>query len=402
VRVGALVGGPDRSARFLPLALGFLTTGLATAMASPFLALFLDRAVRTTPVQTTVFLAAAPLAAVVVSSMIGRLSDRLPTRGGLLAAAALAGCAGAAVTAVVRDYLVLLLVSVTLTAAASGTMPQLFASAREAFGNSARVALRMSSLRSVFSAAWVAGPPSSAALLQLGGFRVVFAATSAMYAITASTALVALRSRRPAVVPAADDVDDDAGPDAPRSTLWLTVAAFVLITAATVLAVQSLSLFLTTELGVGVDAAGWLLGLCAGLEIPLMLGLGVLSTRVPITRLLLIGAALGIVYRVLVAVSQSVWLPAVGQLLNAATIAAFAGLGVVHLQDLLPRHTGRASTLFSNTYPAGSALAGPVIGLAQASGYRMPYMVGAGLCALAFVLLLLAGPRVREPQDAVT
>jgi len=384
----------------VPLALVFLTVGLASAMATPFLSLFLDRAVHTSPVQTTIFLTASPLSAVAVSSAIGRLSDRLPARRGVLASTALAGCGGAAVTAVVRDYPVLLAVALTLTAAASGTMPQIFAYCREALGDSTRVALTMSSLRSVFSAAWVAGPPIAAGLLQLGGFRLVFAATSTMYALAAVTVLVALRRPRPADLVRADQPGDGQGLDAPRSALWLTVAAFVMITAATVLSVQGLPLFLTQDLGEGVGAAGWLLGLCAGLEIPLMVGLGALSTRMPVTRLLVAGAGLGVVYRLLVVSSTSVWWPAVGQVFNATTIAAFAGLGVVHLQDLLPRRAGRASTLYSNTYPAGFALAGPVIGLAQQAGYRMPFVVGAVMCALAIVLLMLARAAARTAQEA--
>lgn len=393
--------GPARRTRFLPLALAFLSTGLGAAMATPFLALFLDRTIRTTPGQTTVYLAAAPLAAVAVSTLLGRLSDRLPTRRGVLTFAGLAGSAGWAVTAMVRDYVVLLLATVTLTAAAAATMPQLFAYSREALGDSGRVALGMSSLRATFSAAWVAGPPLSAALVHLGGFRAAFGATSVMYAVTALIAFVGLRQPRVVPTDQPDEVDGSERPDASRTTLWLTVGSVVLITAATVLAVQGLPLFLTHDLGAGVDAAGWILGLCAGLEIPIMLALGALSTRIPITRLLVAGAAVGVLYRLLVVISTAVWLPAVGQLLNAATISAFAGLAVVHLQNLLPRHTGRASTLYSNSYPAGTALAAPVIGLSQSLGYRMPFVVGAGMCALAIVLLLLARPPEPAARDAV-
>ncbi|WP_199514797.1 hypothetical protein [Nucisporomicrobium flavum] len=43
--------------------------------------------------------------------------------------------------------------------------------------------------------------------------------------------------------------------------------------------------------------------------------------------------------------------------------------------------------LFTNTFPAGAVLAGPVLGLAQHAGYRMPYVVAAVLSAAALALL---------------
>ena len=74
---------------------------------------------------------------------------------------------------------------------------------------------------------------------------------------------------------------------------------------------------------------------------------------------------------------------------TAASIAALTGLGVTYVQDMLPRHPGRASTLFSNTFPAGAVLAGPVLGLAQHAGHRMPYAVAAVLSLTALVLLAI-------------
>jgi SET family sugar efflux transporter-like MFS transporter len=64
----------------LPLALIFLSVGLSSAMAAPFLTLFLTDAVQASPLQVTVFLVAAPLSSVLLSTLIGRLSDRRPIR----------------------------------------------------------------------------------------------------------------------------------------------------------------------------------------------------------------------------------------------------------------------------------------------------------------------------------
>jgi hypothetical protein len=85
----------------LPLGLVFLTVGISTAVVFPFLSLFLSTAVHAGPVKVTVFLVGAPLAGVVASTLLGRLSDRRPIRRKLLIVAALAGLTGTAVTAFV-------------------------------------------------------------------------------------------------------------------------------------------------------------------------------------------------------------------------------------------------------------------------------------------------------------
>jgi SET family sugar efflux transporter-like MFS transporter len=375
----------------------FLTVGLSTAMAAPFLTLFLDGTVHADAVHLALFLAAAPISTVVVATLVGTLSDRLPVRRPVLIVTALAGCVGTGLTAVLRDYWALLIVTVTVTALAGAMMPQVFAHAREALGDSDRVAMTMTSLRTVFSIAWVAGPPLAAILLNLGGFTLVYGAASAMYATAAVIVLTTLTDAPPPAPPtAAEPGGADPEGDAPGTVIVLTIAAFVLIRCATSLAVQALPLFTIRELHGDVGDAGLLLGLCAGLEVPLMLGFGYLATRIPVHRLLIAGTAGGLAYTALVLFADNIWLLGFGQLLNAASIAASTGLGIVYVQDMLPRRPGRASTLFSNTFTIGAVLAGPVLGAAQHAGYRMPYAVATvlGLAALGLLLTTGLGARV--------
>src|SRR5689334_18512654 len=98
-------GAVARAGRTLvPLGVMFFFVGLSSAVVGPFLSLFLSSEVHAGPVRVGAFLVAGPLAMVVSSSVLGRLSDRRPIRRRLLLGAALAGCAGAVATAFVRDY----------------------------------------------------------------------------------------------------------------------------------------------------------------------------------------------------------------------------------------------------------------------------------------------------------
>jgi SET family sugar efflux transporter-like MFS transporter len=385
----------------LPLGVLFLAVGVSTALFYPFLSLFLSTDVDAGPVKVTFFLIVAPLGGVLSSLLIARLSDRRPIRRRLLIAGAVAGLVGTGLTAVVRDYWVLLALAVTAFALAGSLFPQSFAYARQVLerDDPDRAALGISSLRTVFSLAWVAGPTLAAFLLEAGGFVWVYGTAALTYALAALIAIYWL-DEVPAPASAADDAPVDDRPDAPRWTLWLTATAFTLLQTPLTLGVQALPLFIGAELGGDVGDAGLLLGLCAALEIPLMLGLGLLATRLPLRGLLFAGAVCGMGYYALVAVATDLWMLFGGQVLNALLIAAVSGLGITYMQNMLPRHPGRATTLFTNSFPLGAMLAGPLFGLAQHFGdYRLAYWLGAGLCA-AGLLLLIVVRNERVPRPA--
>jgi SET family sugar efflux transporter-like MFS transporter len=114
-------------------------------MVIPFLSLFLSTDVHAGPVQVTVFLIVAPLASVIVSTLLARLSDRREIRRMLLIAASIAGVISTALTTFVRDYRVLLALTVTATALATTLFPQSFAYARQVLAATSRAGPRWAS-----------------------------------------------------------------------------------------------------------------------------------------------------------------------------------------------------------------------------------------------------------------
>jgi SET family sugar efflux transporter-like MFS transporter len=390
----------------LPIGLVCLAVGMSSAMVVPFLSLFLSTAVHASPAQVTVFLIVAPLASVVVSTLIGQLSDRRNNRRALLIAASIAGLISTGLTTFVRDYRTLLALTVTATALATAAFPQAFAYARQALGRdpTSRAALGISSLRTVWSLAWVAGPAVAALLLNVGGFAYVFGAGAVTYAVAGVMAIFWLKKTDSSMIPAAssDDASNLVVPDALEASRWtllLTAGGFTMLQCPLTLAVQALPMFISTDLGGNVADAGFILGLCAALEIPLMLGLGALTTRVPVRVLVLAGAGCGVAYYALVAATSRVWLLAAAQILDAAFIAAVSGLAISYVQDMLPRHPGRATTLFTNAFPIGAMMAGPLFGLAQHYGYRLAYSISTALCASGLLVLIMARPHVESMES---
>jgi SET family sugar efflux transporter-like MFS transporter len=379
--------------RLLPLALIFTVVGLASSFVYPYFGLFLTEAVGAGPVHTTAFLLAAPVSSVAMAWVVGRLSDSRPIRWHLLLTAALAGVAGTALTAVVRDYWVLLAVTVTLAAVAGSLFAQSFAYARQIMQGSdpSRAALGISTLRTLFSVAWVGGPPLAALVLAARGFGWTYGLAAIMYGITALVVLLWL-PRMPAPAVTATTKAGGSGPLVRRGPLFAIIASVALVQTAATLNVSAMPLFVTADLDGSLRTTGLILGLCAALEIPLMIGFGALATRVPIHRLLVCGVVCGIGYHGVAAAATAVWMLAAAQVLQAVVIATVGALSITYVQDLMPDQPGRATTMVSNTFPIGQVLAAPLFGLAQHFGFRLAYGLNLALCALALILLL-AGTR---------
>ena len=391
------------SRALLPLGLMFFAVGISVAVVFPFLSLFLSTAVHASPVQVTVFLVASPLTGVLISSALGRASDRWPIRRKLLIGAALFGVVGSLIAMFVRDYWVLFALCMTAYAFAGSLFPQSFAYARQILERDSpgQAAMGISALRTVFSLSWVGGPALAAVLLDVGGFRLVYGMAAGTYALAALVAVVWLEEvAAPAVVEAAPATDAPAGPGLPRWVLPLTIVAFVLMQVPMTLGVQALPLYIEQDLHSDASRAGLILGLCAALEIPLMLGLGALTTRFKLQTLILVGGACGTAYYAIAWVAPNLWVLAAGQLVNALFISAISGVGITYVQDLLPGQPGRATTLYTNTFPIGSIVAGPLFGVAAHFGYRSAFGMSTALCAAGFLLLVATAVRVRPSRTA--
>lgn len=382
---------PVRSRPFIPLVSMSLMTSVGYALAAPFLSLFLIKEVEAGPLEVGAFLLISALMSMVVSTLIGRLSDSRAIRRTLLVVAGVTGAAAWALFAVLRDYWLLLAVAVTLNAVASSQLPQMFAYARQLLerSGSAKAPLAMSGLRMTMSIAWVGGPPLGALLIVGGGFTGLFVASAVVYVLAVVVALAWLPELGPSPAPA-HDVERQSGL---RREVVFAALAFVLLQCATSLGVAAMPLFVTEDLGGTTGDAGLVLGLCAALEIPLMLGFGALAMRFNHRVLVLAGGAVALAYYGVMLVTEATWQVMAAQVLHAIVISAVMGVGISYFQDLAPDRPGYASTLYTNTAKTSAMLAGPLLGLAQFLGYRTAYGMGLVMSVLGLALLLAARRR---------
>jgi SET family sugar efflux transporter-like MFS transporter len=379
----------------IPLASVSMSVGLATALALPFMSLFLTTEVGASPFALGAFLLISPLAGLVASSVLGRVSDRRAVRRNLLVVCGIAGAVGSVLFAVLRNYWVLLAVSVTLLAVASSLLAQMFAYAKQSVerDGSGKAPLVMSVLRTLISLAWVAGPPLAALLFTKLGFGGLYAAIAVLYGLVAvlTVRLPELGGAQPSQ-PLAEQ-----GNGRPRRQIVYAALAFVLVQGASSLGVITMPLFITTELHGTPGDAGLILGLCAALEIPLILGFGVLAVKMDKHLIVCFGTVVALAYQGLMFLTTSIWQVAVLQVLSAVVVSAVMGVGITYFQALAPDQPGFASTLYSNTLTVGFMLAGPLLGLSQQLGYRTAYLISLAITVLGLVVLIMGRTRTTQP-----
>ncbi|WP_156213475.1 sugar efflux transporter [Lentzea aerocolonigenes] len=380
---------PLLSRTFLQLSVISVVSGVSMAFAMPFGSLFLTSVIGVSSVQLSVFLIASPLASVVASTIMGKLSDGRVQRRYMLVAGGLAGTIGYGLYSVLRDYWLLLGTSVIFVAITSSLLPQLFAYGRQV---SQGPSMTVSVLRTLLSVAWVAGPPLAALVVANIGWVGLFGASAILQF---GVAVLAILLPEPKAEPEQATVEETGHS---RAGFSIVMAAFVLLQGSVALAVSGLPLFVTANLEGTVGDAGLAMGLCAALEIPMMLWFGALANRMSQHKLVVIGAAISLSYHGLMVFTQAVWQVMALQLLHATVISLIMGVGITYFQSLDPERPGHATTMFSNTQIIGGMVAGALVGLAKEFGYRWIYGFSLSMCVLGLALLLVAG-RVRAAAE---
>nr|WP_052477835.1 sugar efflux transporter [Kibdelosporangium sp. MJ126-NF4]CEL14355.1 Sugar efflux transporter B [Kibdelosporangium sp. MJ126-NF4]CTQ88721.1 Sugar efflux transporter B [Kibdelosporangium sp. MJ126-NF4] len=374
----------------LPLASICVPIGIAGALTMPFLALFLSDEVHASSAALGAFMLVSPLAGLIASTLIGRLSDSRAIRRNILVAGALAGALGAVVFAMVRDYWVLLAVSITLVAISSCLLAQMFAYTRQSLergGNTSKASFGVSIMRTLISVAWVGGPPLAALLVSETGFEGLYFAAAALFLV------VALMSARMPELGLQPRAERETGGGTVRRQIVFAAAGLVLLQGGSALGVNAMPLFITDVLHGTTGDAGLVLGLCAALEIPLILWFGSLATRFDQHRIVLLGGSFALLYHTGILLTGAVWHVAVVQVLSATAIAAVMGVGLTYFQSLAPDRPGFATTLYANTLTVGIMLSGPLLGLARELGFRTAYLMSLVLAALGVVSLFLGRTR---------
>lgn len=377
-----------RQRLFLTLSVSILLIGISSSFYTPYITIFGKREVGMSPMALGFFLSASTIGGIVASTIIGRMSDKAQSRKKLLMIVTVSGMTGYAVFAFSREYVVLLLASLLFISFSKAIFPQLFAFAKdiELNGREENRALVNGILRSIFAVGWVIGPMLAAFLLDATNFTVLYLAIVLIFGVILLVVGLFVRDSR-------IDRAVSSGPLAINRKLVLGAASFSVIYLATALNSYALPLFVTETLGAPNKHVGYLLGLAAGIEIPLMIFGGYLVRHIGTLKLIKIGFVSYVAYVLSVLFIRDIAFMYPVQLLNAVAISQIMSIGISYFQELAPDQPGTTITLFNNTTGIGSVLGGLVFGaILTWFDYRTVYLFCVFFSVLALLLLYLANP----------
>lgn len=376
-----------------------LFQGMAISISAPFLAVYFTEELGVTAGTFGIFTAVTLLSGVALSMFIAKRSDAGLNRRRLMVICMIFNAVAFAGYIFIHDFYALLAYMTIFTAAGAPAMPQLFASAREAVSASSSPdhALANSALRSMFSLGFISGPLVGAALLSRFGFQGIFSMTTLIFLINA---LLVFSFVRPSAAKQLQPrIQQSAGLQRNARVMVPFLILTLLYTGHWANSLN-ISLFIVNTLGGTTQNVASVASICALMEIPFMLVLGLLSAKYDSKVLLGWGMVMGGIYYALVIGVGELWQLIAGQVLLAFFVAVISAIGISYIQDLLPDHPGYASTLYTNATTIGR-LAGSLAGGAAAQwlGYRHSYL----LCVVLVVcsLGLLLWPR-RSPDEKIT
>ncbi|MFA8821862.1 sugar efflux transporter SetB [Escherichia coli] len=342
------------------LIVAFLT-GIAGALQTPTLSIFLTDEVHARPAMVGFFFTGSAVIGILVNQFLAGRSDKRGDRKSLIVFCCLLGVLACTLFAWNRNYFVLLFVGVFLSSFGSTANPQMFALAREHADKTGREAVMFSSfLRAQVSLAWVIGPPLAYALAMGFSFTVMYLSAAVAFIVCGVMVWLFLPSMQKELPLATGTVE------APRRNRRDTLLLFVICTlmwGSNSLYIINMPLFIINELHLPEKLAGVMMGTAAGLEIPTMLIAGYFAKRLGKRFLMRVAAVGGVCFYAGMLMAHSPVILLGLQLLNAIFIGILGGIGMLYFQDLMPGQAGSATTLYTNTSRVGWIIAGSVAGI---------------------------------------
>ncbi|MCX8600709.1 MULTISPECIES: MFS transporter [unclassified Gilliamella] len=377
--------------------------GVAGALQSPTLSRFLSVDVNVDPRLVGLFFSVNAFASIIGSFLLAKYSDKRGDRRNIVIFCCLMGVANSLIFAFSRNYYLLITLGVLFAALSSAAMPQIFALAREYAVKSGRNVVAFNSLiRAQLSLAWVIGPPLSFGLAIEYGFTTMYLSAMSMFIVAMIFVAIFLPSveKNPtSELPNNVDLQAANQPLFKNKNVVFLLLSTVFMWTANMMYIIDMPLYVQSVLHLSDSLPGYLMGLAAGIEIPVMIIAGYLVPMLGKRNLFFIAIICGLIFYIGMILFTDEWILFVLQLFNALFIGIVANIGIIYFQDLLPTRMGVASTLFNNGIICSIIIAGMLQGFVSESyGHEIIYSIALIMVAISLIFCALV-KEVRTKVD---
>ncbi|PXA98745.1 hypothetical protein DMC47_07175 [Nostoc sp. 3335mG] len=392
------------------LAANLFFSGVTYAATLPYASLVGVDTLGMTPGFFATIMAVGAVLGTFVSLGLGYVSDKLRDRRVLVLITALAGVLAHGLIYLWPTQVSFAIAMGLIMPLAGATYGQCFAYVRVYFlrHDPARADFMVTSLRTVFTLAWIIVPPAAGWIASEFSIFDVYLASSLSYlAMAGIFALLmidkgtAVQMPQPVRAEGASLLSTFA---LPLGTL-AGLVALVVMTAAMRILSFTIPLFIVTDLKGTVTDVGFYAGITAAVEAPCMLLLAWLTNRLSKETLLaaagLVMAAFIGIASILTSMSALYWL----LILNGLGTAALMSINIPYVQDAIKGRVGLSTSLMDVVAIAANLLGATAFGLLTSGGdYRFALAVATVVAVLGAAIMALGNlsrlGEVRQPKSA--
>lgn len=367
--------------------------GMGISITVPYLILFATNDLGMTSTQYGLLLALAAISQFIMNTIVARFSDTHNiNRKVIIITALLMGAVSFSIYFYIHEVWIFIVMYAVFQGFFAPAMPQMYASARESINVSAsrdRAKFANAVLRSMFSFGFLFGPLIGALLLGVNGYAGLFTGTVTIILFTLMLQLFFFKDiKTKQTTTDVNHIEAKAPNMLHDKALFVPFLAFILLHIGQWMYTLNMPLFVTKYLNEAEGYVGGLASLCAGLEVPFMVVLGILSAKLTTRVLLMLGGLFGGLFYFSIGVFESLVMMFVGQVFLAVFLAILLGLGISYFQDILPDFPGYASTLFANAMVIGQ-LCGNLLGgiMSHWVGLGNVFFVSATAIFLGMILI---------------
>ncbi|MFJ6181766.1 MFS transporter [Streptomyces sp. NPDC092295] len=345
-------------------------SGLGASAAAPQITLFLVDDLHVSLTTAGLYYLTS-ITAPVAGYLIGARSDRTGKRLGLFRLCAVAGFLGWSAMAVSDQVWMPFVISAVVLAFAGAAGSQLFAALHDDLKATASPVGDgiVSIARMAMTAGWIVGPVAGSLLATAAGPRAMLVATGLCtlaqivpmgFARTPSApsgTRTAATSEGTAEAPGSRTPGQHPGIREMLPLLAFT-GLYVLVYAGEPIKYGYLTIYMNNDMRLPTAVSGAVIGIQPLIELILMPVAVVVARRIGMLRLMVFGAAFGVVANLCFALTGSAAGMFAGQILMGGVWGVFAGLGIIVAQRLLPEAVATASAIFMSSPAIASALGG--------------------------------------------
>ncbi|MCE5047857.1 sugar efflux transporter [Staphylococcus equorum] len=367
--------------------------GMGISITVPYLVLFATNDLGMTSTQYGLLLALAAISQFIMNTIVARFSDTHNiNRKVIIITALLMGAVSFSIYFYIHEVWIFIVMYAVFQGFFAPAMPQMYASARESINVSAsrdRAKFANAVLRSMFSFGFLFGPLIGALLLGVNGYAGLFTGTVTIILFTLMLQVFFFKDiKTKQTTTDVNHIEAKAPNMLHDKALFVPFSAFILLHIGQWMYTLNMPLFVTKYLNEAEGYVGGLASLCAGLEVPFMVVLGILSAKLTTRVLLMLGGLFGGLFYFSIGVFENLVMMFVGQVFLAIFLAILLGLGISYFQDILPDFPGYASTLFANAMVIGQ-LCGNLLGgiMSHWVGLGNVFFVSATAIFLGMILI---------------